>query len=218
MEYVYHAPTLTVDSVIFQLIDNKLQVLLINRTNEPFRGTWALPGGYNAAGDTTLQALERVMTTKVGTSVKAFPVVEQLYAFDTVARDPRGHAVSITYMCLINGLVPASSDATQQPTFFALDALPKLAFDHAAIIKFAHERLDTRVASTTAVYALLPKRFTLTHLQQAYEAIHGRQLDKCNFRKKFLSFDLLVATDEYAQEGAHRPAMLYRFKEQKLQP
>ncbi len=218
MAYIYHPPTLTVDGVIFQIIHGKLCVLLIQRTNEPFLGKWALPGGYNAAGDTTMQALERVLTTKVGLTVSDFPLTEQLYAFDTVARDPRGHAVSITYILLGSRLEPHVSEVTQSPTFYPVNALPKMAFDHQEIINQAHERLIARVTSTTAIYALLPAAFTLTQLQEAYEAILGRTLDKRNFRKKFLSFNLLDPSDKFFQDGAHRPALLYRFHEQKLQP
>lgn len=219
MAYVYQAPTLTVDAVVFEILDNELQVLLVKRTSEPFKGEWALPGSYNAVGDTTLQALEsRVLKPKVGLDPKDLPLVEQLYAFDTVARDPRGHAVSITYMALGNNLKPLESAGTQNPTFFPVKDMWDLAFDHEDIVAYAHERLKSRITSTTAVFALLPETFTLTQLQIAYEAVLGHKLDKRNFRKKFLSFDTLEPTDKFFQDGAHRPAMLYRFKEQKLQP
>lgn len=219
MTYVYEPPILTVDCVIFQIRQNELQVLLIQRAEEPFKGKWALPGGYNAVGRTTLEALEeRVLQAKVGLSAEDFPFIEQLYAFDTVARDPRGHAVSITYMALGQGLVPPMGPKTQNPVFHPVKKLDKLAFDHKQILDYAVERLRARITTTTAIFALLPKHFTLTQLQQAYEAILGRKLDKRNFRKKFLSFDILDSTDEFHQEGAHRPALLYRFKQQKLQP
>src|SRR5574338_1601719 len=105
----YVPPILTVDSVIFQLIDDELFVLLIKRANEPFKGTYALPGGYNAAGETTHDAMSRILLQKAGLEVKDLKLVEQLYTFDTVARDPRGHAVSVTYMGLGKDLVPEAS-------------------------------------------------------------------------------------------------------------
>ncbi|MBX6333903.1 NUDIX hydrolase [Candidatus Saccharibacteria bacterium] len=218
MAYVYHAPTLTVDVVVFQVIDGRLHVLLIKRKNEPFKGELALPGGYNAAGDTTRQAMDRVLKSKVGLSRADFPFIEQLYAFDTVARDPRGHAVSIVYMALGNNLECHDSETTQEPAFYPVDELGDIAFDHEDIVAYAVERLRARITSFTAVFALLPEDFTLTQLQTAYEAVLGRKLDKRNFRKKFLSFDVLEPTDKYYQEGAHRPALLYRFKERKIQP
>ena len=219
MTYVYQPPILTVDCVIFQLIDNELNVLLVKRSSEPFKGEWSLPGGYNAAGDTTMEALEnRVLKVKVGLAMKDLPLIEQLYAFDTVARDPRGHAVSITYMALGNKLEPKLSDTTQTPTFIPVKDVGDIAFDHEDIIQYALERLRTRITSSTAVLALLPRHFTLTQLQNAYEAVLGHTIDKRNFRKKFLSFNLLESSNKYHQDGAHRPALLYHFKQQKVQP
>lgn len=218
MAYVYHPPTLTVDCVIFQLIDSKLHVLLIKRAAEPFKGEWSLPGGYNAAGSTTLEALQRVLTLKVGLHLDDFPLVEQLYTFDTVARDPRGHAVSVSYMCLGNNLSPTHKQSEHLPTFMPIDNLPELAFDHSDVVRYARDRLRSKITYTTAIFALLPETFTLTQLQTAYEAIHGSVLDKRNFRKKFLAHDVLKPTKAYFQDGAHRPALLYRFRYRTLQP
>lgn len=213
----YVPPILTVDSVIFQLIDNELFVLLIERNNEPFKGAYALPGGYNAAGETTHDAMARVLGLKAGVEVEDLKLIEQLYTFDTVARDPRGHAVSVTYMGLGKDIVPEASKTTQSPQFFPVTSLPKLAYDHADIIKYAHERLQSKLSYTNAVYALLEPLFTLSQLQAAYEAILCRPLDKRNFRKKFLSLGLIRETNEFHQDGAHRPARLYRFNSQELE-
>jgi 8-oxo-dGTP diphosphatase len=217
MTFVYQAPTLTVDVVVFRLIEGRLNVLLIQRVNEPFKDSWALPGGYNTADDTTMQVVDRVLRTKVGVSPGDLTYVEQLYTFDTVTRDPRGHAVSVTYLGLSNKLEPQSSETTQHPVYFPVSELPDLAYDHAEIVSYALERLRSKLTYTTIVYALMPQAFTLTQLQNAYEIILDRQLDKRNFRKKFLSFDQLVSTGEYFQDGAHRPALLYRFKHPEIQ-
>lgn len=213
----YVAPILTVDNVILQIIDNELFVLLIQRNNEPFKGKWALPGGYNAAGETTHDAMERVLKIKAGIEKQDLKHVEQLYTFDTVARDPRGHAVSVTYMGLGKDLVPEGSKTTQNPQFFPVQQLPPLAYDHAEIIAYALERLQAKVMYTNAVFALLDKVFTLSQLQTAYEAVLERALDKRNFRKKFLSLELIHATSEMHREGAHRPARLYAFNKQELE-
>jgi 8-oxo-dGTP diphosphatase len=213
----YIPPILTVDSVIFQLINNQLHVLLIKRTAEPFAGNWALPGGYCAAGETTYQAMDRVLTTKAGLHADDLRHVEQLYTFDTVARDPRGHAVSVTYSGLGLDISPVSTEHTQAPQFFAIDALPELAYDHKDIIAYAHERLISKLDYTNICFALLPKLFTLTKLQSAYEAIIGRELDKRNFRKKFMSLNMIEETDEMLREGPHRPARLYQFSSTTLQ-
>ncbi len=213
----YQPPILTVDSVIFQLIDNELFVLLIERQKDPFKGAWALPGGYNPVGETTHDAQERILLAKAGLAVKKLKLIEQLYTFDTVARDPRGHAVSVTYMGLGKDLVPEGSSTTENPQFFPVNNLPKLAYDHEKIIHYGHERLQSKVTYTNAVYALLDPVFTLSELQTAYEAILGRPLDKRNFRKKFLGLDLIHETSEMRRDGAHRPARLYAFNKTTLE-
>ncbi len=209
-------PTLTVDSVIFQLTNDKLMVLLIKRANEPFKNSWALPGGYIAAGETTTEAMDRVLKNKAGLNSKNLGLIEQLYTFDTIARDPRGPAVAVTYMGLGRNLAE-SDDKTQHPTFFPVTDLPKLAYDHKDIIAYAHERLKSKLTYTNAIFALLELKFSLSELQTAYEAVLDRSLDKRNFRKKFLSLGLIQPTNEYRQDGAHRPARLYRFHHPGLQ-
>ncbi len=213
----YIGPSVSVDTVAFQLIENELYVLLIKRAQQPFKGMWALPGGYNPVGETTHEAMARVLQAKAGIKVSQLSYVEQLYTFDTVARDPRGHAISITYMGLGKNLVPKASKTTENPQFFPVSELPALAYDHAEIIKYAHERLISKLSYTNAVCSLLPKMFTLSQLQLAYEAVLGRQLDKRNFRKKFLSLSLIQPTTEFHMEGAHRPAKLYRFNAPKIE-
>lgn len=212
----YIAPTLTVDAVIFQITAGSLEVLLIQRQNEPFQGAWALPGGYDAAGETTTNALHRIVREKAGIdTARDLSYIEQLYTFDTVDRDPRGHAVSVTYMGCGKDIVPAGGTSPAQ--FFPLDVLPELAYDHAAIIHLAHDRLIAKLSYTNAVGAFLPEKFTLSQLQSAYESIFGRELDKRNFRKKFLSLDLIRETGETWRGGAHRPAMLHEFRSKDLE-
>lgn len=213
---VYEAPALSVDMVLFQIIDAKLYVLLIKRAEQPFKDMWALPGGYNPKGETTVEATGRVLRSKAGIHIKDLPIVEQLYAFDTVARDPRGHCLSVTYLGLGLNLVPLGGKATHQPQFYAVNELPDLAFDHDRIIHFAIDRLIERLKETNIVYGLLPNLFTMKQLQEAYESVIGHSLDKRNFRKKFLALDLITPTDEYQQSGAHRPARLYKFRQRKL--
>lgn len=212
----YVAPILVVDSVIFQLIDGVLSVLLIQRTQEPFLYTYALPGGYDAAGETTTDALARIVHTKAGIDMNELTYVEQLYTFDTVARDPRGHAVSVSYMGLCTDVQPKPSATTQSPRFFPVDDLPELAYDHTEIITYARQRLRSKLTYTNAAFALLPATFTLTDLQKAYEAVFGQAFDKRNFRKKYLSLNLIAQTGTVRQQGAHRPARLYRFTSQTL--
>jgi 8-oxo-dGTP diphosphatase len=216
MNSEYAPPTLTIDGVVFQLINDQLSVLLIKRRNEPFKEEWALPGGYNSHGETTTEALRRILAKKTGVDIEEIGILEQLYTFDDIGRDPRGHAVSVVYMGLGRNINPGASATTEQPEFFPLTELPHLAYDHKNIIKYAHKRLSSKLTYTNAIFALLPQRFTLSQLQNAYEAVLGKKLDKRNFRKKFLALDLIKKTDGMFKEGAHRPARLYCFKDTTL--
>ena len=177
-------------------------------------GAPALPfGPFDPARDRTFElALRAFVTEQTG-----FPLgfVEQLYTFDTIDRDPRGPAVSVTYMGC--GREVALRDAGAHVAFLDVDNLPDLAYDHANIIAYARERLIAKLTYTNAVSAFLEKRFTLTQLQSAYEIIFGREFDKRNFRKKFLSLNLIHETDELWRDGAHRPAKLYEFNSQTLE-
>ena len=213
----YQPPIVTVDGVIFQLIDNQLQVLLIERQKEPFQGHRVLPGGYVSQTETTTQALDRVLAAKAGIYTRQIGLTEQLYTFDTpAAQDPRGHAVSVVYYALAKHLEPLASQTTELPAFFPLNKLPALAYQHKDIIDHALQRLRSKVMYSNAMFALLPTQFTLSQLQDAYQAVLGRELDKRNFRKKFMALDLIEATPNQLKQGAHRPAQLYSFKHQHL--
>ena len=212
----YVPPTLTVDAVIFQLIDNQLSVLLTKRASEPFKGDWALPGGYCAQGQTTIEALAVIAKRKVGVDLDVqLSYIEQLYTFDTVARDPRGHAVSVTYMGCGRAIEAVTGEQTAE--WFPVDHMPALAYDHKNIITYARERLAAKLTYTNAAMGLLDKKFTLSHLQTAYEAVLGHPLDKRNFRKKFLNLGLIHETPDSWRDGAHRPARLYAFNSDSLE-
>lgn len=213
-------PILTVDGVIFQLIDGKLTVLLIERTFEPFLGVWALPGGYLPREETSRQALDRVLIQKTGLSLNQVSLVEQPYAFDAPSRDPRSYAVTVMYMGLGKDLTAGEHRGmtnAQNPTFVPVAELPRLAFDHEQIVKFAHHRLKELVMNTNAISALMSKHFTLSQLQSAYEAIFLKKLDKRNFRKRIASLNLTKPTNKMVKDGAHRPARLYQFAKVRLQ-
>lgn len=206
----YTPPILTIDMVAFRIHEGALEVLLLRRNRDPFAGEWALPGGYSPAGQTTLESLEDIMRRKTGVSTTAdLTYIEQLYTFDTVARDPRGHAVSVTYMGCGRTVPLGRGDSYCK--FWPIDQLPALAYDHADIIVYARERLGAKLTYTTVAAALLPDAFTLSQLQTLYEAVLGRPLDRRNFRKKFLSLGVLRETGDMWREGAHRPARLFAF-------
>ena len=139
--------------------------------------------------------------------------LEQLYTFGELDRDPRERVVTVAYYALAklsDHRIRAATDALGVG-WFPLEDLPALAFDHVNIVKVATERLRGKVRYAPVGFELLPPRFSLTQLQRLYEIILGTELDKRNFRKKILSMDLLVETDEMERGVRHRAARLYRF-------
>ena len=216
MMYAYQHPraALTVDCVVFGFDEGDLKILLIQRDLEPFAGTWALPGGFVGVEESLEEAARRELEEGTGL-VKVY--LEQLYTFAEPDRDPRERVVTVAYYALVklsSHRVKAATDA-RHAAWFAVSDLPRLAFDHEAIIEAALQRLKGKVRYEPIGFELLPPMFTLTQLQHLYETILEAPLDKRNFRKKTLSMDLLFETEQIEQDVAHRAARLYRFDESK---
>jgi 8-oxo-dGTP diphosphatase len=214
--YDYPRPALTVDAVVFGLDDGELKVLLIERGLKPFKGRWALPGGFVQEGETLDEAVARELEEEAGLG-KVF--LEQLYTFGAVKRDPRERVVSVAYYALVklaDHSTRAATDAADA-RWFPAAAVPALAFDHGDILAMALARLRGKLRYQPVGFELLPEKFTLTQLQQLYETVLGTTIDKRNFRKKVLGFDLLIPLGETCREGPHRPAQLFRFDPSRYQ-
>jgi 8-oxo-dGTP diphosphatase len=210
--YAYARPALTVDTVVFGYGGAALQVLLIERGLAPFKGCWALPGGFVRMDETLDESARRELHEETGL---ADVYLEQLYTFGDLRRDPRERVVSVAYFALVklaDHRVSAATDA-RAAAWFGVDRLPTLAFDHAQIIATALERLRGKVRYRPIGFELLPERFPLRDLQNLYEAVLGGPLDKRNFRKKVLGMGLLKELDETEQDVSHRAARLYKFDE-----
>jgi 8-oxo-dGTP diphosphatase len=213
----YHYPraALTVDCVVFGFDEGEMKVLLIERGLEPFKGRWALPGGFVRVDEPLDESARRELGEETGLKNVFF---EQLYTFGAVDRDPRERVVSVAYYALVklsDHRAKAATDAANAQ-WFPVSKLPKLAFDHSEILSMARARLQGKVRYQPIGFELLPGKFTLSQLQHLYEAVLGAELDKRNFRKKVLGFGLLVPLKE-AQIGRHRPAQLFRFDAEKYQ-
>jgi 8-oxo-dGTP diphosphatase len=210
--YEHPRPALTVDCVVFGLDEGDLKVLLIQRALEPFRGRWALPGGFVRMNESLEQAALRELREETGLGDV---YLEQLYTFGQVDRDPRGRTVSVAYYALValGGRPIAAATDASNVAWFAVRELPSLSFDHDRILETAVLRLQGKVRYQPIGFELLPEKFTLSQLQHLYETILERTLDKRNFRKKILGMDVLKETDEIETDVAHRAARLYRFDE-----
>lgn len=212
--YRYPRAALTVDCVVFGFDEGELKVLLIQRGLAPFKGKWALPGGFVHVEETLDEAARRELAEETGLK-RVY--LEQLYTFGAVDRDPRERVVSVAYYALVKSaehLAIGGTDASAAAWFPAAKP-PALAFDHAEMLSRAMERLRAKVSYEPIGFELLPPKFTLSQLQHLYEAVLQTPLDKRNFRKKLLAMQLLVPLQEQARTGAHRPAQLFRFDAQK---
>src|SRR6266436_3789129 len=208
--YQYPRAALTVDCVVFGFDEGELKVLLIERGLEPFKGRWALPGGFVRVDETLDDAARRELEEEAGLK-NVF--LEQLYTFGEVERDPRERVVSAAYYALVKLSEHSAKAATDAANarWFSLARVPRLAFDHGEVLTMAVERLKGKVKYQPIGFELLPPKFTLSQLQHLYEAVLGTGLDKRNFRKKVLSFGLLLPLQETWMHGRHRPARLFRF-------
>lgn len=210
---LYWPPAVTVDAVIFTIQENDLKVLLIERTNEPFRKYCALPGGFLVKNEPSERAIDRILKDKAG--IKRV-YTEQLYTFDNLNRDPRGHVLTVAYFALVPATtLKIKSGEKEKPRLYSIKKLPRLAFDHKQIIQYAIGRLRAKLEYTNVIYSLLPSEFTMPQLQKTYEIVLGKKLDKRNFIKKFLSLSIVKQTSKKLSGPRRRPAQLYRFISQK---
>jgi 8-oxo-dGTP diphosphatase len=208
----FEKPSLTIDCVVFGYDLKELKILLVNRKKEPFEGSWALPGGFLNVEESFEQCVERVLATKTGI-VNLF--VEQLYTFGRVNRDERGRVISVAYFALVNphNYQLINGLANNETQWFSYTALPQnLAFDHADIIKLAHERLQNKVRYQPVGFNLLDKTFTLPELQRLYETILDKKIDRRNFRKKMLDdLQIIRPTGERREGTPNRQPDIYEF-------
>ena len=202
----------TVDVVILTIHSGKLKVLLVKRANEPFRGKWSIPGGFIRLSENLDDAALRVLKEK--TNVQNI-YLEQLYTFGDPLRYPNTRVITCAYFALLRAedikLEVSNKDEVSEVQWHSVEKLPPLAFDHKEIIEYSLKRTRERLQLCPIAFQLLPKKFTLTELQQSYELILKKTLDKRNFRKKMLTSNILVETNEYSKQGSKRPAALYSF-------
>lgn len=206
--------SLAVDILLFTIKNDKLQLLMVERKEEPFTGRLSLPGVAVYEEEALIDAVKRCLKGKIGLDENIY--MEQLYTFgDDLKRDPRNRVVSVAYYALISeAKVDACIDSLSLDAhFYDIDYLISdkvtLGYDHSNIIKYARERLRGKADYTAIGVSLCDDEFTLPDLQKVYEILLGKSLYKANFRKAFADF--VKETGNMRKDGAYRPSKLYKY-------
>lgn len=220
-------PAVTVDIAAFSILDAELRVLLIRRGEHPFKGAWALPGGFVRVGDghrSQGEDLEAAATRELEeeTGLCADDVfLEQVGAFGRAGRDPRMRVITVAFCALIRPdlvpLVKAGGDATGADWLsvdtLATNGASELAFDHADIVERSIAHVASRVHSSDIAASLVPKTFTIQELRHVHTVLSGRRQDPGNFRRRFerLLEDGIIEQASGRRLTASKPALVYRF-------
>ncbi|MBZ4043377.1 NUDIX hydrolase [Flavobacterium hibisci] len=200
----------TIDCVIFGFNKGNLEVLLAHHAEGESMGKWGLLGGWLKKEESSDDAAQRILYEL--TSLDNI-YLEQLKAFTDPNRVPGRRVVTIGYYTLVNreDYNVKAGLTLMEATWYKINELPDLIFDHNEILQFSLMQLRNRVRQAPIGFNLLPEKFTLLQLMHLYEEILGIELDKSNFRRKILHMKLLVALDEKQQDVSHRAAKLYKF-------
>jgi 8-oxo-dGTP diphosphatase len=200
---------LAVDCIIFGFDGKEMKALLIKRGFEPEKGKWSLMGGFVNQDENVDDAAARILKELTGlTNI----YMEQLHCFGNTDRDPAGRVVSVAYFALINiADYNGQLISIHEARWFPLNKIPALIFDHKQMVQKGKETLVEKVANHPIGFELLPPKFTLTQLQNLYEAIYEMPLDKRNFTRKILSINVLQKLTEKEKESSRKGAFYYVF-------
>ena len=205
-----------VDAVVFGYTSKEgLSILLIKRNTNPFKGSWALPGGLVKDEESLEDAVQRELSEETGVSIN---YLEQLYSFGKPGRDPRNRVISITYYGLVkpDGLLLKASTDASEAAWFNIKKIPQLAFDHQEIIVTALRRLQSKIVYEPIGFELLDEKFPFSELEKLYVAVLDRPIDRRNFKKKITKFGFLIETNQkQSLESAGRPGNLFCFDQRK---
>ena len=187
-QYRYEHMAVTTDCVIFTFEDRQLKVLLVRRGAEPFKGSWAFPGGFLQMDETAKEGALRELREETALEPAA---IGELGVFSDVDRDPRERVITIAYYALVKPSEVIGGDDADEAAWFPTDKLPHLAFDHKKIFDAAMERLRRDIHFEPIGFDLLDETFTIPDLQHLYEAILGVKFDRRNFQRKIISSGIL---------------------------
>lgn len=200
-------------TTLFTVDKGVVKVLLVKRTNEPFNGYWALPGGAMYNNETLEDGARRELKEKTGLeNIK----LELGNIFDDVNRSNLQRMIGVSFLGVINtkGIeLQKETMKTSNADFFAIDKVPKLAYDHNLVIDKSLVILKEKILKSSILKDLLPEEFTLPELQKVYETLLNKELDRRNFRKKLLNDGIILAVNKDAVFNGKKPAKLYCFKD-----
>ena len=210
--YQYPHPAVTTDCVIFGFDGTRLNVLLIERGIEPYKGRWAFPGGFIRMEETAEECARRELREEAGLEAS---YMRQYHTFSTLDRDPRERVITIAYYALVQLSNVVGGDDARSAQWFALDDVPRLAFDHDVILRYAITELRQQIHFEPIGFELLPPQFTMTQLQRLYEAVLGVKFDRRNFYNKMRHLGLLIETGETVTLPNRKEAILYSFNRER---
>ena len=210
--YKYPHPAVTTDCVIFGFDGVKLNVLLIERGIEPFKGRWAFPGGFLNMDESAEDGARRELKEETNLDAE---YIEQFHTFSDVNRDPRERVITVAHCALVKLSEVKGGDDAASARWFAMDEVPSLAFDHDRILRMAVNRLKERICFEPIGFELLPEVFTMTELQNLYEAILEVKFDRRNFYNKMLKLGILSEAEPRPANASRRTPTKYRFNAEK---
>ena len=206
--YKYPHPSVTADCVIFGFDGVSIKVLLIQRGIEPYKGKWAFPGGFMQIDETVEECARRELEEETGLKNAS---VEQFYTFSDVNRDPRERVITVAHYALVRLSEVKGGDDAASAQWFAESEIPSLAFDHDRILRMARNCLKERICFEPIGFELLPEVFTMSELQNLYEAILDVKFDRRNFYNKMLKLGILTEAEPRAEQASRRTPTKYRF-------
>lgn len=199
---------------IFTIDKSELKVLLLRKKTEPYKGYWILPGNA-LKNDETLE--DNVTDTVLDKTGLLNVYIEQCYTFSSIDRDPDARVIATSFIGLVDSKsveIKREERPEYETAWFSISELPKLGYDHENILARNIDYLKKKIVNSNVLKSLFPSDFTLPELQHVYEQILGKELDRRNFRKKFIGLDLIEDTLEKNTGFNGRPAKLYRFKDE----
>lgn len=197
---------------IFTIVDGKLKILLFRKKKDPYKGYWILPSEILGKEQTLEEAVEDCVSTQVGLSNLEY---SQVRVFSALDRNPSKRMIGISFISVVDSTtIELNNIVTDESMeWFNVDNLPKIGYDHQEVIDASVNVLKKKIKHSLELKKLFPSDFTLPEIQKIYEQLLGCELDRRNFRKKFIKADLIEETGDKVTGMNGRPATLYRFRE-----